>query len=468
MGCRRLAYLRFYVRARFGPTKVGPYDRFLVLGGELRGFGAVLLLGMLLALPAAAQIRVEGLVLDRASSRPVPGATVVRVGSNEGTVANGDGRFVLEVARLPVSLRVSSIGYAAATVRFERADRPGLVRRDILLAPADIEGSELDVVAGEDPGLRFMRQVVARRTALRRRTPPYTADGYTRATVLSQLPSSSATRPVRLVEAFSLLFARPDGQRREDVTARRRVPSGGPFEHADTEAVPDVYFEDVFRLDGYTTRSPLDPRNLGLYTYRLGADTLIDGRTMVDVAVYPTVPFPDAFTGRIRVVYGLLVVAEAEWRPPQPPPGAFVEFRSHYLVQYAAATDSLWLPSRFERRVRAWAGTPGNTLPPFDTAQTTTVSAYDFTYGGPDAAFASSDRYHNPSDAYGGQEVFQRFRDDRPLADAEREVLDGLRGRTTAGLVWREGLIARMGIVQLFDKLTGTTPGVGRDDPPRR
>jgi len=43
-----------------------------------------------------------------------------------------------------------------------------------------------------------------------------------------------------------------------------------------------------------------------------------------------------------------------------------------------------------------------------------------------------------------------------------------LRGRTTGGLVWREGMLARMGIVQLFDKLTGNTPGVGHDDPPRR
>ena len=459
--------LRWFARLRFaGDAPLGRlYGRVRTWLGP---FGWLILVGLLAAAPATAQIRVEGLVLDRATSRPVPGATVVRVGSNEGTVANGDGRFVLEIARLPVTLRVSSVGYAAATVRFERADAPGRVRRDILLAPADVEGSELDVIAGEDPGLRFMRQVVARRNALRLRTPPYTADAYTRATVMSQLPSSSATRPVRLVETFSLLFARPDGRRREDVVARRRVPSGGPFEHADTEAVPDVYFEDVYRLDGYTTRSPLDPRNLGLYTYRLGADTLVDGRMMVDVSVQPTTPFADAFTGRIRIVYGLLVVAEAEWRPPQPPPGAFIEFRAHYLVRYAAVTDSLWLPSRFERTVRAWSGVSGMSLPPFDTEQTTAVSAYDFTYGGPDAAFASFDRYYNPSDAYGGQEVFQRFRDEQPLTDDEHAVLEGLRGRTTGGLVWREGMLARMGIVQLFDKLTGNTPGVGHDDPPRR
>lgn len=443
-----------HIRTWDGPAKIGPY-------------GLMLLVWLLTALPAMAQLRVEGLVLDRVTSRPVPGATVVRVGSNEGTVASGDGRFVLEVARLPVTLRISSVGYAATVVRFERADRPGLVRRDILLAPVDVEGAEFEVVAGEDPGLRFMRQVVARRTTLRRRTPPYTAEGYTRATVISQLPSSSATRPVRLIETFSLLFARPDGRRREDVSVRRRVPSGGPFEHADTEAVPDVYFEDVYRLDGYTTRSPLDPRSLGLYTYRLGADTLIDGRMMVDVSVQPTTPFPDAFTGRIRVVRSLLVVAEAEWRPPQPPPGAFVEFRARYFVAYAPVTDSLWLPSRFERTVRAWSGTPGNTIPPFDTEQTTTVRGYDFTYGGPEAAFASFDRYYNPSDAYGGQEVFHRFRDEQPLTAAERAALDGLRGRTTAGLVWREGLIGQMGIIRLLDKLTGNVPGVGHDDPPR-
>lgn len=436
-----------------------------------RAFAVLCLLWLVAALPAAlsarAQVRIDGLVLDRATSRPVPGATVVLDGSNEGTVADRSGRFVLSVPRLPVRLRVSSLGFAPEVVAIERLDAPGRVRRDILLAPRDLEGAGVDVLAGEDPGRRFMRQVMARRTALRRRTPAYTGEAYTRATVLSQLPHSATTRPVRFIETFSLHFGRPDGRRREDVSARRRVPAGGPFEHGDTEAVPDVYFEDVLRVDGYAVPSPLAPQHLDLYDYRLGADTLVDGRVMVDVSVLPARGVPGAFVGRLRVVGGLLTLAEAEWRPTAPPPGNFLEFRARYLVQYQPVTDSLWLPARFDRTVRAWGGFTGASLPPFDTEQTTLVSRYDFSYGGPDAAFASPDRFYNPSDAYGGAEVFARFRDEHPLTAAERETLDGLRGRTTAGLVWREGLLGNMAIVRLLDRLSGTTPGVGHDDAPR-
>ena len=62
---------------------------------------------------SARGVRLQGRATDAATSEPLALATVQVIGTFTGTIANDEGFFVLEVPELPVTLRVTYIGYAS-------------------------------------------------------------------------------------------------------------------------------------------------------------------------------------------------------------------------------------------------------------------------------------------------------------------------------------------------------------------
>jgi iron complex outermembrane receptor protein len=102
----------------------------------------VFCMGMLLFLLVAPQVIAQELRIRsevRASDGPVAGATVLEVGTTNGTVTDVDGRFVLDVSRADALVRISYIGYktvelAAGDERFRR----GVVLEEDLLLLDDV------------------------------------------------------------------------------------------------------------------------------------------------------------------------------------------------------------------------------------------------------------------------------------------------------------------------------------------
>lgn len=62
-----------------------------------------------------AQIEITGHVIDKADNTPLPGATVLVVGTNQGTMCGIDGDFKLKVDSL-ATIRISFIGYRDTTL----------------------------------------------------------------------------------------------------------------------------------------------------------------------------------------------------------------------------------------------------------------------------------------------------------------------------------------------------------------
>jgi len=87
----------------------------------LRGlFMAVLLTANLVW----SQTTLSGSVVDAESQEVIPGANIIVVGSNTGTVADFDGNFSLTTsADFPLTIEVSYIGYAAKRVELSSADQ---------------------------------------------------------------------------------------------------------------------------------------------------------------------------------------------------------------------------------------------------------------------------------------------------------------------------------------------------------
>ena len=76
---------------------------------------------------AMAQTAIHGTVLDEGTNEPLIGATVVEQNTSNGTITDVDGAFRLTVAKLPVSIKVSYIGYSEKVVTVTSA-QPLIIR----------------------------------------------------------------------------------------------------------------------------------------------------------------------------------------------------------------------------------------------------------------------------------------------------------------------------------------------------
>ena len=105
---------------------------------------------------AAVGTAVRGVVLDQKTGRPVPYASVSRPGQGVGTVADGEGRFVLAGAG-PGAVQISSVGYATASVRSDAGGAPLTVR----LVPAAYELADVQVRGESLDPRKIMKKVLA-------------------------------------------------------------------------------------------------------------------------------------------------------------------------------------------------------------------------------------------------------------------------------------------------------------------
>ncbi|MDR1224747.1 MAG: TonB-dependent receptor [Tannerella sp.] len=85
-----------------------------------------IVLGMILTAnhSYAQQIKVEGLILDAATNEPVAGATVSIVNGENGTAADINGTFSIDVNAFPATISISSIGYRTLEVEFYEYSEP--------------------------------------------------------------------------------------------------------------------------------------------------------------------------------------------------------------------------------------------------------------------------------------------------------------------------------------------------------
>ncbi|WP_372918976.1 TonB-dependent receptor [Salegentibacter sp.] len=68
-----------------------------------------------------AQGTITGTVIDSEMNSPLPGATVMEVGTNNGTTTDFDGNFSLDVSTATGKIRISFVGYEAQTINFDVA-----------------------------------------------------------------------------------------------------------------------------------------------------------------------------------------------------------------------------------------------------------------------------------------------------------------------------------------------------------
>ena len=123
---------------------------------------------------AWAQTNVNGSVVDQ-GQMPIPGANIIVVGTSEGAVSDFDGNFSLTTSKsFPLTLRISSIGYAESTVVVSAQDQS--IR--VVLSESSTMLDEIVISASRSPERLFESPVSVERFGLKEIKNTTSADFY--------------------------------------------------------------------------------------------------------------------------------------------------------------------------------------------------------------------------------------------------------------------------------------------------
>ena len=104
----------------------------------MKSFKLFALVCLLIVSALASGATLKGVITDASDGSPLPGASVIVVGSSRGAVSSGDGTYTL--TRLPAgtyTFRVNFIGYVQQDFTIEFADKDAEVIHDIALLPSN-------------------------------------------------------------------------------------------------------------------------------------------------------------------------------------------------------------------------------------------------------------------------------------------------------------------------------------------
>ena len=148
------------------------------------------------ALPAsAAGLRVQGTVKDSLTSEPLPGATVLLVGTSMGTATNLEGRFeILDVPPGTYTIRTTYVGYVTAE-RHIRVDAGTPAVVEIRLIATAVQGKEMVVTA----------QASGQNAAINQQLSSLQIKNVVSAAKIQELPDANAAESVGRLPGISVI-----------------------------------------------------------------------------------------------------------------------------------------------------------------------------------------------------------------------------------------------------------------------
>ncbi len=410
----------------------------------------------LAVLPAPGQTLVRGVVTSAETGEPLPAATVQIEGTYLGTIANAEGAYALLVPSLPARLAVRYIGYESAV----RALPVGAdTLQNIALKPSVIGLGEV-VVSGEDPAVRLMRRVIARKAEQQERLRTFQAEAYNRFTVAND------TGIVSVAESLSRVYWRREGGLREVVTARRQT-ANLPLQGALPAAgfVVNLYDDDIAFM-GFTFVGVTHPRALEVYRFRIAGVRSLDGAAVYDLDVEPRDRLSAAFRGRIAVLDEAFALLEANLSPGEaflfPPP--FERVEAAFQQQFSDFGAEYWLPVDFRSQMQFRIGAGGLfSLPPIFIRQTARITNYAVNAPTPDSLYEKRSRaVRLDSAAVAADTLLARSAARAPLEAAEARAYATLDSLSTLEAAFApRGLLARLARLQVRSDGEGSSAGAG-------
>ncbi len=144
---------------------------------------------VLIAVNAKSQAQtfeVSGKIIDSKSNKGLEFATIRVKDTDNGTTADKEGNYIIQLKPGGHELIVSFIGYSSDTASIFVDDEN--VVRDIFLSPSEILTESIDVF-GEDPAYEIMRKVISYKKKFRDKLNEYEFDAYSKFVIRSDRSS---------------------------------------------------------------------------------------------------------------------------------------------------------------------------------------------------------------------------------------------------------------------------------------
>ncbi len=302
--------------------------------------------------------KLTGKITDEAGV-PVPFTLVVVTGTTNGTTANSEGMYTLELADGNYDITFRMIGYSLIQ-RKVVMDKP-VVSLDIKLPLESFNLKEVHVRANvEDPAYEIIRKAQDKRKFYRDQVLKYSTHAYVKSTqrldsypkkVLGQNVNigdviDTVTKIFYLSESVSeLSFKAPDKYKENMISSK---VSGEPKTYSFNQSTDVLlsFYDNLVSITGLTPRgivSPIAGDALFYYKYKLEGSFVQNGVTVNKISVIPKRKNDPVFTGTIYI-------ADSSWRIYSA--DLFVtknqqlEFVDTFRVKqnFVKVNDDVWMP----------------------------------------------------------------------------------------------------------------------------
>jgi hypothetical protein len=387
-----------------------------------------------------------GQVRDGDTGEGLPAATLQIKGTYQGTVANGEGEYFLELGRYPAVIRVSYIGYRSREI--EVSD-PNVTHLDIELKPAPLLLRET-IITDEDPAERIMRQVISRKQQWRPRIQRFKARAYSRWSMRSDAEIIGIGEVVA-----DIYWDRKEGWR-EVVKSRRlsdniladRKKEDEDFSFA--ESFFNLYDDEMDILD-HRVIGPTHPEALKHYRFRIVGQRHMDDQVVYDISVRPRNKLQSTLSGHLAVLDGDFALLEAELRPARhiveilPLPFLSIKELS-FKQQFRCFEGGVWLPVDFRSEAE---GSLSMALlfstPSIGFSAVSRLAEYEVNVDLPDSVYAVEAAVQVDTVSMRRDSLFVEYGDKVPLSPREEAAYQRLDSTQTLDrLIKLKGPLGRM------------------------
>ena len=385
-----------------------------------------------------AQKIISGIVRDSITGESLPAANIQIEGTLKGVIASREGRYSISVERLPATLIVRYIGYDSKKINITLASAS---EQDIFLNPAPIEMEAL-VVLGEDPGIRIMRNVIAKKKLWHKQIQNFQADAYMRSVI------ENDSGIVMISEVLAETFWDRKKGLRTVIKSKRHTKNLSAKEDivfGDDEIV-NLYDDDI-PIQGSRFIGPTHPDALDYYDFKITGRRYIDNQLVYDIAVQTKSKLQPTFVGSLSVLDADSAMIQADLRPNDYVifPVPIQEWKMYYRQQFSSFGQNYWLPIDMRMEGKIKIGMVGLQFPSIKFSQITGLNNYKINVELPDSLYKSDKLFTVDSASLKKENQFDSTKIIIPLSDREDSAFRLIkRGDSFSKAFKPTGLLSRM------------------------
>ena len=261
---------------------------------------------------ASELMTIRGSITDSATSQPLKFVTIRAIGiESKATVTSKQGAYVLRLKKGEFTITYSMVGYGSVSKNITIGSKD--ITLDIRLSQSAFRSAEV-IVSAEDPGVKLMRSVIAKKQKWRDSLQRYTYMLYTKFVVSADTLTAGRSSGRNDTSIFSILesyskgyFSKPDKFFNEIMQKRQtaNIPPQANFVAFGTNI--NIY-EDIVSITGEEVFTPFHPDALDFYDFILEGTSIDDGAEIARIRVEPK-------TGQRRLFSGWLSIHKDQLSP---------------------------------------------------------------------------------------------------------------------------------------------------------